>query len=180
MSEEIASPLKQLLEQLRQLLSDLDDRSYRSSLAVLSDASIGQHSRHVIESFMALDNGYETGYVNYDLRKRDQQLEDDRDFALVMLKRIIDGIDKEDKPLWLMTDLNPGANASYRVSTNYARELVHNVDHIVHHMALMRIGVRTISDLQLPENFGVALSTMRHRRLSSVFNGTHGSEARTL
>jgi hypothetical protein len=165
MSDEIVYPLKQLLGQLQQLLSDLDDGSYQSSIGVLSDASIGQHTRHVIESFIELDHGYDTGYVNYDLRKRNKQIEDDRDFALATLKWIIDGIGKEDKPLWLVTDLNPEANTSYRVATNYARELVYNLEHVVHHMALMRIGVQAVCHLKLPDTFGVACSTVRHRRL---------------
>jgi len=164
MRNEIVYPLKQLLGQLQQLLSDLDDGAYCGAIAVLSGASIGQHTRHVIESFIELDHGYTTGYVNYDLRRRNKQIENDRDFALATLRQVIDGIGKDDKPLWLVADLNPATSVSYRVATNYARELIHNLEHMVHHMALIRIGVQAICQVKLPDTFGVALSTVRHKR----------------
>jgi hypothetical protein len=166
MSDYIVSPLKRLLNQLQHLLSDLDDRAYTSPVAVLSQASIGQHIRHVIEFFTALECGYESGHVNYDLRKRDTRIEADRAFALASLQHIAGSLHKADKPLWLVTNLNPAAGTSYRVASNYARELVHNLEHVVHHMAIVRIGVQAVSDVSLPEDFGVALSTLRHRKLN--------------
>lgn len=162
-------PLRKLLDQLQQLLSDLDDTAYRNPVPVLSNASMGQHIRHIIEFFTALESGYETGYVNYDLRKRDKRIEADRAFAIASLQHITASLDKADKPLWLFTDLSPGADTSYRIATNYARELIYNLEHVVHHMALLRIGVQAVSNLELPEDFGVALSTLRHRKPASIF-----------
>lgn len=168
MTLELIHPLKKLLEQLNQLLARLDDHAYSQPIDILSHASIGQHTRHVIEFFTALERGYETGHVNYDLRKRDKQIETDRGHATNMLSGIIDGIDKEDKDLSLVTDFNPSAEVSYRINTNYARELVYNLEHVVHHMAIMRIGVQAVSTLKLPEDFGVALSTLRHKKLTGL------------
>jgi len=171
MSVSLVSPIRRLLGQLQQLLAALDDDAYTRPVTVLSQASIGQHMRHVIEFFTALEHGYENGHVNYDLRKRDIRLESDRTFAFVSLQHIADGLDKTDKPLWLVTDFNPGAGASHRVASNYARELVHNLEHVVHHMAILRIGVQAVTDVDLPEDFGVALSTLRHRQLTGTLMG---------
>ena len=168
MTTAIIHPLKNLLEQLQELLLELDDLTYARPVAVLSDASIGQHTRHMIEFFIALEQGYGTGIVNYDLRKRDQRMEADRVYALSILEGMAAGLVKADKPLWLVTDLHPGADASHRVATSYARELVHNLEHVVHHMAIIRIGVRAVSGPELPEDFGVALSTLRHRKLTRL------------
>ena len=179
MSDTIVYPLKKLLTQLQQLLANLDDSAYSMPVAVLSDASLGKHTRHVVECLMALDRGYETGRVNYDLRKRDKQMEDNRAHGLMALGSITGGLERPDKPLWLVTDFNPHAGSSHLIATNYARELVHNLEHIVHHMALIRIGVHAITDLQLPEDFGVALSTLRHKKLSNMVSHT-GTGARTL
>jgi hypothetical protein len=168
MKNPLLYPLRNLLGQLRDLISALDETAYQTSIGILSHASVGQHIRHIIEFFLALEHGYETGHVNYDLRKRDKRLEADRILALATLQAIAGNLDKADKPLWLVTDFDPGAEASYPVATNYTRELVHNLEHVVHHMALLRIGVAAVSDVRLPEDFGVALSTLRHKKLSSA------------
>jgi hypothetical protein len=45
-----------------------------------------------------------------------------------------------------------------------ARELVYNIEHVVHHMALVKIGLKELlPDLDLPDDFGVAVSTIRYQ-----------------
>jgi hypothetical protein len=52
-----------------------------------------------------------------------------------------------------------------KVPTNFLRELVYNIEHAVHHMALIRIGVREVAPhITLPPDFGVAASTIRHQQ----------------
>jgi hypothetical protein len=46
----------------------------------LSSATIGEHTRHVIEMFQCLLNNYESGVVNYDERARDIVLQTDTNF----------------------------------------------------------------------------------------------------
>jgi hypothetical protein len=42
--------------------------------------------------------------------------------------------------------------------------LVYNIEHAVHHMAIMKIGIREVADyINLPDNFGIAVSTLRYR-----------------
>ncbi|MBT1705633.1 hypothetical protein [Chryseosolibacter indicus] len=173
MNDRIVYPLMRLLDQLQQLLSCLDDAAYRSPVSVLSNASIGQHVRHIIEFFTALEHGYEGGYVNYDLRKRNKRIEADRMFAIASLTHIATGLNKADKPLWLVANFNDEMEQPHNVATNYTRELVHNLEHVVHHMAILRIGVQAVSALSLPQDFGVASSTMRHRKSSYVKIAIH-------
>jgi len=50
------------------------------------------------------------------------------------------------------------------LSTNYLRELTYNIEHAVHHMAIMKIGISEIAPyVTCPRDFGVAVSTTRHR-----------------
>jgi uncharacterized damage-inducible protein DinB len=159
MNVPIIQPATELLYQLIGLLENLSDEQYVRKISLLSKASLGQHTRHVIEFFLELEKGYNTGIVNYDSRERDRVIETKRHFAIETLLYINSGIEKPDKLMTLKTDYESGNS----ISTSYHRELLYAMEHTVHHMALLRIGVGIISNVVLPENFGVAASTIKYR-----------------
>lgn len=165
MTPNLYGPIANLLGQLEALLEQLDDTQYRERLPILSNVSLGQHTRHILEFFLELEKGYETGLVDYDRRKRDQRIENSRVFAIGKLREVAGGLDKPNKEMTLAVDLDKDEMGlpSSRVSSNYYRELVYNLEHTVHHMALLRIGIEAISGPALPDGFGVAVSTLKHR-----------------
>ena len=56
------------LEELIVLLDQLKDEDYVKACEALSNATIGQHVRHILEMFKCLEEGYDLGVVNYDNR----------------------------------------------------------------------------------------------------------------
>jgi hypothetical protein len=167
---ELPNLLTTIINQLQQLLLSLTNEQYCEQIPVLSNASIGQHTRHIIEFFIELDHGYETGYVNYDARKRDIKIETDKNCALSKLQQITEGLNKENKPLLLVSDFGSNNHSLHTITTNLERELMYNLEHTIHHMALIRIGVNAVSTITLPENFGVAVATMKYRNTFSNNN----------
>lgn len=161
MNRQLTKSIETLLLQISGMLDALTDEQYRRSLPVLSGASLGGHVRHVIEFFIELDRGYDTGDVNYDARSRDKAIEQHRDVALGQLRSIVGSLARENKALVLN---NFTETTGFQVATNYERELVYNLEHTVHHMALLKIGLGALTALRLPDSFGVASSTIRYRQ----------------
>lgn len=150
--------------QLRQILDQLTEAEYTQPGNVLFGASIGQHVRHIIELYICLFNGYETGTVNYEHRKRDTRIETDKDFAAELMEMICNNIDQPNKSLLLDSSYDELSADFISVETNYVRELIYNLEHTVHHMALIRVGIKEVSAIAIPEGFGVATSTIKYRR----------------
>jgi len=49
------------------------------------------------------------------------------------------------------------------IHSNIKRELVYNLEHAIHHMAIIRIGVINIApEIELSEGFGIAPSTIKY------------------
>lgn len=157
-----------ILDQLTHLLENLNNDEYSKSLIVLHDNSIGQHMRHTLEFFTCLMSGRPHGEVDYDQRERDVFLESNTLEALSTISKLRESIDQilDNQPLKLVRqgyDLN--SNEKHEVETNLYRELIYNIEHAVHHMALMKIGLREIKPyLELPKDFGVASSTIKYRQ----------------
>jgi hypothetical protein len=147
------------------LLEELTDKQYTQTISVLSNATLGQHVRHSLEFFIELDKGYDRGVVDYDKRIRNQSLESDRNYAIAILINIKNSLAKADKAIKLRAEYGYDESNIVIVNTNYFRELLYNLEHTVHHMAIIRIGVNAISSILLPPEFGVATSTLKYRNV---------------
>lgn len=151
-----------VLKNLKAILNEIDQEIYTAKVELLSGSSIGQHVRHIIESYQCLLSSLDLGVVNYCLRNRDHKLETNLD----QVRRANDTVlieltNLNDNPtLRLEKDLE---GTSF-VTTNLDRELLHCMEHAVHHMALIKIGLKMVApEIMIPAHFGVADSTLRHR-----------------
>ena len=161
---QLKTPIQQLFLQLLDVLENLSDHQYSIPVDLLSGATIGQHIRHIVEFFQELDKGYENGTVNYDRRSRSLLLEVSRSLAIRQLSEMSLSVDRPEKDLALMAHLTAGNAEPVVIQTNYSRELLYNMEHIVHHMALLRIGITVVTKISLPPQFGVAASTLQYRQ----------------
>jgi hypothetical protein len=154
-----------ILSQLEQVVAQIMDVDFVKPSTALGNVTIGQHLRHTIEFFFCLETGSTRGIVNYDKRAHDEIIEMDRSLALTALERIKDFIDKNNinMPLKLEVGLDRDVENFNVVDTNYLRELIYNIEHAVHHMALMKIGIREVAPyVNVPADFGIAVSTLRY------------------
>jgi hypothetical protein len=161
---QLQKAVQQVFLQLTDSLNQLQPDQYSYSCKNLSGNTIGQHVRHIIEMFQCLDAGYLKGEVDYEKRKRDQQIETDKNFATDILKEISRQISRDNKPLYLLTYYDELQENPDRISTNYFREIAYNLEHTIHHMALIRVGLRELGDLPVDDSYGVASSTLKYRK----------------
>ena len=154
----------QVLEQLLDITEQIEQKDYAAIIPSLN-ASIGQHTRHIVEFYLCLFEGTKSGKVNYDKRKRDKRIESEKEVAMKVIRNSIKII----KNYYLNPKLNlevmygdmPGQIIS--LQTNYERELAYNIEHSIHHMAIVKHGFQEVCPyVKLPENFGVASSTIRY------------------
>ena len=93
--------IQNVFVQLSASLELLNDSQYVYNSKILSNASIGQHVRHIIEMFVCLEDGYAQGVVNYENRKRDLAIETRREIAIDQLKEIYENLDRANKAMIL-------------------------------------------------------------------------------
>ena len=150
--------------QLAGTLDQLTQQEYVQPCSTLFNNTIGQHVRHIIELFQCLETGYDAGMVNYEKRRRDLLIETDKDFATRLLQEIFTNLSRTNKELVLEAMYDEHATEPITISTNYYREIAYNLEHTIHHMAMIRVGVNEVSAITLPEDFGVASSTVKYRK----------------
>ena len=151
------------LVQLAATLQQISDVEYAKPCKTLFNNTIGQHVRHIIDSFLCLEKGYNSGLINYEKRERNTLTETNIVVAEKLLLEIKNNLNKDNKDLQLEAVFDEQQNEPVIISTNYYREVAYNLEHTIHHMALIRVGVNEICKILLPENFGVAHSTIKYR-----------------
>lgn len=160
----IKHAIKQVFVQLTGTLEQINQEQYARPCATLSNVTIGQHVRHIIELFQCLEQGYDNNVVNYEKRKRDIAIETDKHLAIRLINGIYENLDRPDKVMTLVNCYDEISPDPIMIATNYYREVAYNLEHTIHHMALIRIGINEVSDITLPETFGVAPSTTKYKK----------------
>jgi uncharacterized damage-inducible protein DinB len=156
---------KENLIQLKNLLNSLDETEYIRKHEILSEASIGQHIRHILEFYLLLVSGSFTGTISYDKRERNPRIENSLSFAIYTINLLIPAIRflNEDDQVLLEADYTTDGSTENTVNSSVGRELAYCIEHSIHHQALIRAGLiaEGLSHV-IDNNFGVAYSTIRY------------------
>ena len=181
------------LYQLKALMEVISVEAYTRKSNWLSDATIGQHMRHILEFYTCLldcvihpesddqnksdekdgkdtdqiGSVFEVCIVNYGKRARDLELETWPEKALETIDFICAGLSSiRHKPNAIVTEgkYEIDSETTTRTTSSFDRELLYNLEHAIHHQALIRVSLleQNLENL-VDENFGVAPSTIRAR-----------------
>lgn len=164
------SPLIQsaveILRQGEALLQALDDERYTCRLPAVFSSAVGGHYRHCLDHFECLLDGVARGEVNYDHRRRDAQIENDRQLALAETRRLREACEMIPPgalalPLHVVSKVNYEGEAPSISASSFGREMMYAVAHAIHHYALLAVMCGLLR-VRVPFGFGIAPSTLQH------------------
>jgi hypothetical protein len=128
---------------------------------------VGQHFRHIIEFYVQFLDGL-SSRVDYESRKRDEQIERNPIYAASVIEDVVarlEGLRREDSyqsSIEVVTEVLDGEGHPLQTASSIDRELSALASHTIHHYAIILLLLRG-SGVVLPENFGIAPSTLRYR-----------------
>lgn len=158
-----------ILSQLSEQLSKLPKERYSEPLELLSNSSIGQHTRHILEYFECLLEQFPGGIIAYDKRRRDHLTETDLGAALQKIESLntaLSTIPEENPSLELHIFFTGNTEEKPQIQpTNFYRELTYTFEHALHHIAILKIAIKhEFPGVGVLPDLGVAPATIRHRR----------------
>ena len=159
-----------VLSQLLTVIKQLKPGEYNAPLSLLSENSIGKHVRHILEFFDLLINVNGQNVINYDNRNHDLLLESNKDLCIQKIDNLISSLEKlkEDENIYLEVSYSTFEIKPVMVNTSINRELAYNIEHAIHHMAIIKIALISLfPEVQIPKDFGVAYSTIRYQKNGS-------------
>jgi hypothetical protein len=152
-----------ILQQVANLVKQIDDNHYSEQLDLLSKNTIAKHVRHILELYVQLIAGLPQNEINYEKRERNLLLEHNRNYTINFindLKTSILSLETNLETVQLRTLIQ---NDELLVKTSLERELVYNLEHTIHHMAIMQIACNhCFKYIVLEKNFGVAYATVQY------------------
>ena len=158
--------LAEILEEQQNLLRAISAKKYTTSIISLEGGTIGGHTRHIIEFLEILLASLDKNNLNYDDRKRNLELEQNPISALEAISTIVSKINLPNKNLILQQMVG---EIQIEIPTNFYREMVYNIEHCIHHQALIKVALNEMEANHLiNKNFGIAPSTIQYREIQNI------------
>lgn len=157
------SGISYINQQIDILLKALNDENYSKSLTILEDVSIGKHLRHVYEFYKTIESAGFENKIDYACRQRNQDFEHSIDIANACFEITFAKLNQldSDQEIFVMPEFFV-EEPYFGVKSSIGRELMYAFDHAIHHLAIIKIGAKSIG-ISLPKNFGVAPSTIKYK-----------------
>ena len=150
------------------LLADLGAERYTPRIPLCYNASVGGHTRHIIEHYQSFLRGLEAGEIDYENRPRDSLLESDVAYASGLLESICNQLAELDgklsnRGLLLCAETTPGI----ATASSVLREPEFLLSHTIHYYALVAVMAR-LQGFEPEASFGIAPSTLKYQQAQAV------------
>ncbi|WP_432455531.1 hypothetical protein ACRRS0_08755 [Agarivorans sp. QJM3NY_29] len=155
------------LQQVQHLVEASDRQRYNQP-SRHSESGIGRHVRHILDHFLALQQGIKQGCIDYNQRHRDSQLEQDPMIALQLIHQLnhwfsVSETTLADAPIRVESEISSVQQCSQQFDSSIDRELCYLINHTVHHVAYAKLVAKELG-LLVNAKIGIAPSTASYLR----------------
>ena len=165
--EPLITSINIALDQIQQVISQLSFDQYAAlGIGGLSGV-VGAHVRHCLDHVAALIAGAENSLVDYENRHRDSAVQHDRETAIATIRQLQQKLAQikafsSEHPVQcvMLVDID---SPPVRMQSTLGREALYVMSHTIHHNAILAAIVRAQGGT-VPENMGMAPSTLAHQR----------------
>ena len=166
---ELVASNTEALEQVLLFLGDLSNAQY-SAVPPMAQYGIGRHVRHILDLYLALQEGVRSSEVDYDARHRDSDLERNLAASRLAVRGMLcwlqANIDIDDHTLTIKTEVSLHQCSHATLASTFSRELCYLANHTIHHLAYMALMARQLG-VKLSHDYGVAPATASYLRTLS-------------
>ncbi|MEM7395560.1 MAG: hypothetical protein AAF492_24785, partial [Verrucomicrobiota bacterium] len=127
-------------------------------------SGVGGHIRHDLEHYSNFLAGLGAGRIDYEARKRDLRVEQNRAFAIERIDETIEQLQQipaDEGTRSLEVKMERGGQEAEWATSTVSRELDFLLSHTVHHFGLVAM-ILKVQGFLPKEHFGVAPSTVRY------------------
>ncbi|TXR53757.1 DinB family protein [Reinekea thalattae] len=160
------------IEALNQLVDLINKSKTIYKTKTDATASIGEHCRHILDHYRAVQKGLENCCIDYNLRTRNSAEETQFESALDNIEQIsawLNNLQQSDySDVAVISEICLDQEQSETLSSNLDRELLYLLNHSIHHLAYASLSARNLG-IELPKHIGLAPGTatyLRHKEAS--------------
>ncbi len=160
------------LKQMQIILKAVHQKQIESQQEIYKSVGIGKHLRHIVDHYLALISGLDSGLVNYNHRNRDSEIEGNLFLASEKIADVIlwlSNLEEENKSLDVFSEIDCDEFINQKFESNRDRELLYLINHTIHHAAFAKLMLKNL-DVELPDKIGIAPCTASHIREEQLEN----------
>jgi uncharacterized damage-inducible protein DinB len=159
----VIDSVSNMFDQINEVISVLNDEEFNTELKLFNGSSIGAHIRHIYDFYECVILAEEK--IDYTCRKRNPEIEKFRlkaQEAYYKLLQNLPNINPKEK-VKVIGDFSYQESDNEVIVSTFGRELMYAFDHSVHHLAIIKMGIRAhFSSIKIDNDLGVAPSTIRY------------------
>lgn len=155
------------LNMILEVTNQLKEEDLSTPLDILSDSTIGQHIRHMVEFYSCLVASKENNTISYDKRERKLELETSPSYIKATIGNLLEEINQLNllAKVSLEGSFSEDNEEGDVIVSSIYRELAYCLEHTVHHLAILKMALKVeFPTIKLDENFGIAYSTIRYQK----------------
>ncbi|MFT6925674.1 MAG: hypothetical protein ACJAZP_001263 [Psychromonas sp.] len=155
------------LLQVQQLVIASEGKYYNQP-SIHSESGIGKHIRHILDHFLAFQQGLINDHIDYNSRHRDSEIENDAGLALQLIKQLIEWFKQphaelKERAVKVESEISLKQQQNMLFDSSLSRELCYLINHTVHHLAYAKLVAKEL-DIQVDEVIGIAPGTATYLR----------------